>query len=99
MAEADHPHAAVPYADVGERFGVSRIHVRKLLVAAEGAGLVKLHARGGHQVEILPRLWSSHDRGMAGGMYLHDILYVAATKATAHHDVMQAQQSIQLSLA
>jgi hypothetical protein len=36
---------------------------------------------------------------MAGGMYLHDILYVAATKATTHHDVMQAQQSIQLSLA
>ncbi len=81
MAAPDHPHAAVPYADVGDRFGVSRTHVRKLLVAAEESGLVKLHARGGRRVEILPRLWSSHDRGMAGGMYLHDILYVAAAKA------------------
>ena len=86
------------YADVGERFGVSRTHVRKLLVAAEGAGLVKPHARRGHRVEILPRLCSSHDRGIAGGMYLHDILYMPATKATTHHDVMQAQQGIQPSL-
>jgi len=35
--------------------GVSRTHVRQLLVAAEEAGLVKLHARGGRRVELLPR--------------------------------------------
>lgn len=81
MARPDHPHPAVPYADIGDRFGVSRTHVRKLLVAAEDAGLVKLHARGGRRVEILPRLWSSYDRGISGGMYLHDILYLAATGA------------------
>jgi hypothetical protein len=83
MAEPDHPHAAVPYGDVGDRFGVSRTHVRRLLVAAEEAGLVKLHARGGHRVDILPRLWSSHDRGIAGGMYLGDIIYKAATLEVA----------------
>jgi hypothetical protein len=76
---AGRPHAAVPYGDVGDRFGLSRTHVRKLLVAAEQAGLVKLHARGGHRVEILPRLWECGDRGMAGGMYVHDMAYVAAT--------------------
>jgi hypothetical protein len=32
-------------------------------------------------VEILPRLWSSHDRGIAGGMYLHDLTYLAAARA------------------
>jgi hypothetical protein len=79
MAEPDSRHAAVPYADVGERFGVSRTHVRELLVAAEERGLVKLHARGGRRVEILPRLWSSHDRGLAGGMYINDLIHVAAT--------------------
>jgi hypothetical protein len=79
MAASDDPDAAVPYADVGDRFGVSRTHVRRLLVAAEKAGLVKLHARGGHRVEILPRLWSSYDRGLAGGMYLNDMIYVAAS--------------------
>ena len=62
---------------------MSHTHVRKVLVAAEERGLVKLHARGGRQVEILPRLWSSHDFGITGGMYLHDILYVAATRQMA----------------
>jgi DNA-binding MarR family transcriptional regulator len=80
LASPDGTHAAVPYGDLGERFGISRTHVRQLLVAAEDAGLVKLHARGGRRVEILPRLWSSHDRGMSCGMYLHDIIYVAATR-------------------
>jgi DNA-binding FadR family transcriptional regulator len=83
MESHDYPHAAVPYAEVGDRFGVSRTHVRKLLVAAEERGLVKLHARGGRRLEILPRLWSSHDRGITGGMYLHDILYVAAIRRMA----------------
>ncbi len=82
MGEGEDPLAAVPYAEVGERFGVSRTHVRQLLVAAQTAGLVKLHARGGHRVEILPRLWSSYDRAIAGGMYLNDMLYVAATRST-----------------
>jgi hypothetical protein len=74
MTAGDHPFAVVPYADVGDRFGVSRTHdAHKLLAAAEKAGLVKLHARGGRRVEILPRLWSSHDRRIAGGMYMHDM--------------------------
>ena len=87
MAAPNYPHAAIPYTDVGERFGVSRTHVRQLLEAAEQAGLVKLHARGGRQVEILPRHWSSYDRGIAAGMYIHDLVYVAtervATRAAA----------------
>lgn len=80
MEAPDPAHAAVPYADAGDRFGISRTHVRKLLVAAEDAGLVKLHARGGHRVEILPRLWTSHDRGIAGGMYLNDVAYLMTTR-------------------
>ncbi len=81
MATPDGLHAAIPYEDVGERFGVSRTHVRQLLVAAEEAGLVKLHARGGRRVEILPRLWTSHDRGMSAGMYGHDMIYLATERA------------------
>jgi hypothetical protein len=79
MAERDSAHAAVPYADVGERFGISRTHVRKLLVVAERNGLVRLHARGGRRVELMPRLWASHDRAMAAGMYFHDTVHAAAT--------------------
>ena len=81
MRTPGYPDAAVPYAEIGERFGVSRTHVRQLLVAAEAAGLVKLHARGGRTVQILPRQWASYDRGMAAGMYLHDLIYVATERA------------------
>ncbi|HEX9523394.1 MAG TPA: hypothetical protein VF949_10510, partial [Reyranella sp.] len=79
LADPDHPHAAVPYADIGDRFGVSRTHVRQLLVAAQDAGLINLKARGGHRVEILPRLWASYDRSIAGGMFAHDLVYGVVT--------------------
>jgi hypothetical protein len=75
------PHTAVPYDDLGVRPGVSRTHVGNLLMDAEQAALVRLHVRAGHRVEILPRLWASHDRGTAGSMYLHDMLYVATANA------------------
>ena len=78
---SDERHAAVRYTDIGDRFGVSHTQVRKLLIAAEERGLVKLHARGGQRVEILPELWASHDRGIAGGMYYHEVLFVATTRA------------------
>jgi hypothetical protein len=79
MRQGGDAPVAVPYVEIGDRFGVSRTHIRALLTDAETSGLVKLHARGGRSVEILPRLWASHDRGMAGGMYMNDIIYVAAT--------------------
>ena len=72
------PCAAISYADIGDRFGVSRTHVRGLLVAAEARGLVSLIGRGGKRVEVLPRMWAVHDEGMARGIYFHDILYLAA---------------------
>ncbi|GGI28556.1 hypothetical protein GCM10010987_49990 [Bradyrhizobium guangdongense] len=78
---ADERHATVGYSDIGDRFGVSHTQVRKLLVAAEDRGLLKLHARGGQKVEILPELWASHDRGIAGGMYYHDVVFVATMNA------------------
>jgi hypothetical protein len=88
MASPDYPHAAVPYTDIGERFGVSRTHVRNLLVAAADAGLVTLHTRGGLRAEILPRLWTSHDRGLAIAMYLHDATYLAVVNELAGRDVV-----------
>jgi hypothetical protein len=79
MADGGDMHATVPYADVGERFGISRTHVRQMLTDAEAASLVKLHTRGGRRVELLPRLWQSHDRSVATMMYLSDMSYVLAT--------------------
>lgn len=70
--DAGDPAAAVPYFDAADRFGVSRTHVRNLMETAQSAGLVKIVGRGGRGIEILPRFWSSYDRGLAVGMYLHD---------------------------
>jgi hypothetical protein len=77
--EAPDALAAVPYADVGDRFGISRTHVRAILTEAQDAGLVRLDGRGGHRVEILPRLWTSYDRGLAAGMFSHDIVHALVT--------------------
>lgn len=85
MAAPGYPDATVPYGSIGDRFGVSRTHVRQLLVAAEAAHLVKLHSRG-RRVQILPRQWASYDQGMAVGMYLHDLVYVATERAMRSAD-------------
>ena len=81
MAAPDYPHATISFDDIGERFGVSRTHVRELLASAEAAGLVRTHARGGRRIEILPPYWQGYDRGMATGMYIHDLVYLATERA------------------
>ena len=95
LASGDGLEAAVPYADVGERFGVSRTHVRRLLARAEENGLVRLQARGGHRVEILPRLWASHDRGISCGMFFNDMIYAATLESAAARSSAQAERSAQ----
>jgi len=81
--DAGDPNAAVPYAEAGSRFGVSSTHVRVLMQSAQSAGLVRITGRGGRSIEILPRFWESHDRGMAIGMYLHDAVNVVAMREWA----------------
>src|SRR5262249_45500138 len=71
-------HATISYAEIGDRFGYSRTHVRQVMTDAEAAGLVRLHGRGGHDVEVRPVLWNAHDKGVAIGMCLHDGIYARA---------------------
>jgi len=94
MAAGDGLHAALPYAHAGERFGISRTQVRRLLAIAQASGLVRLHERGGRRVEILPRLWASHDRALACRMYLYDLVHVAASQP----DVARGRAEIRLPL-
>jgi len=63
---------------IGRTRHVSRDEILQNQRFAEARKLY-LDARGGHRVEILPRLWASYDRGIAGGMYLHDLVYGVAT--------------------
>jgi hypothetical protein len=63
------------YVDIGDRFGVSRTQVRKILATAQEAGLVRLHDRGGRRVEVLPTLWLAFDNGIATGAHLVEMVY------------------------
>lgn len=78
MATPD-THAAVPYAEIGDRFGISRTHVRTIMTEAQDAGLVRLDGRGGQRVQVLPALLTSYDRGVAAGMLSHDMVHALAT--------------------
>ena len=67
--------AVVPFGDVSERSGISRTQVRSILEAAQSAGLVRIHGRGGNGIEVLPRMLESYDRGIAAGMLAHDMVH------------------------
>lgn len=71
----------VSYSDLGERFGVSRTHVRKLLVAAEEMDLVRLTKTGGRFVELKPQLLEAFDRLVADAMSGFDLCYQLALSA------------------
>jgi hypothetical protein len=67
--------AAIPYGKIGERAGISRTHVRKILLEAQDAGLVRLDGPGGRRAQVLPKFWNSYDRGLAAGMFSHDMVH------------------------
>ncbi len=71
----------VSYADLGGRFGVSRTHVRKLLVEAEEMDLVRLTKSGGQFVELLPPVLQAFDRLVADAMSGFDLCYQLALRA------------------
>jgi DNA-binding MarR family transcriptional regulator len=72
------------YADIGARFGVSRTHVRMMLLEAERGGLVALSGRGGRLVELKPPILRAFDRFVAESMSGHDLLFkLALSKMTS----------------
>jgi DNA-binding MarR family transcriptional regulator len=70
----------ISYSDLGSRFGVSRTHVRELLVEAEGLDLVRLTKGGGRFVELLPPVLQAFDRLVADAMSGFDLCYQLALR-------------------
>lgn len=62
--------SSVSYQDIGDRFGISRTHVRDMAAEAEAAGFMRIHAAGGAAVELLPPLWQAIDDFLADAMAL-----------------------------
>ncbi|WEJ58111.1 hypothetical protein [Devosia sp. FJ2-5-3] len=75
--------ASLPYQDVANRTSTSRTHVRNLLYDLEKMDMVKLHQRGGRDVEITPALWSIIDYFLAKSMSGHDLVWQVARQIVA----------------
>jgi hypothetical protein len=59
---------SLPFDAISGSTGVSRTHARLTIEEAEGAGFVRLHARGGRDIEIQPHLWAVFDAWIADDM-------------------------------
>jgi hypothetical protein len=77
-AEPEGTSEGLSFAEIGERFGATRTHVRSVLQDAEKAGLVDLIGRAGKQVTLRPRVLQAFDRFIADSMSGHDLLYKLA---------------------
>lgn len=62
----------VSFLKIGDSFGVSRTHVRKLLQAAAELGFVRL---SGNSVDVTPECRAGFDRFLADTMAGHDLIY------------------------
>ena len=71
----------ISYSDLGDRFGVSRTHVRELLEEAEQMGLVRLIKGSGRFVELLPPVLVAFDRFVADAVSGLDLCYQLALRA------------------
>ena len=70
----------VSFADFGERFGVSRTHVREMLRDAERANLVEMSDGG---VRLLPPLLAGFDRFIADTLAGSDLMFKMAMERLA----------------
>lgn len=59
---------ALPYESISDHAGVSRTHARLLMEQAQESGFIRLLARGGREVEILPHAWQAADSWFADNM-------------------------------
>ncbi|MGO9702727.1 MAG: hypothetical protein ACLPX7_26105 [Xanthobacteraceae bacterium] len=81
--KGDAAREQISYADIGDSFGVSRTHVRKILREAEGQGLVRLTKGRGQFVQAMPELVAAFDRFVAASMSGHDLIYNLALQKSA----------------
>lgn len=59
---------SLPFDTISGLTGVSRTHARLTIEAAEAADFVRLHARGGRDIEIRDGLWTAFDAWIADNM-------------------------------
>lgn len=78
MQMSQGPTLRMSFADIGNRFGVSRTHVRAVLQDAARQDLVALTAQ---TIDVRPKLISAFDRFVAATMAHHDAIHAMVADA------------------
>jgi hypothetical protein len=91
----DHGVPKVSFVRIGDSFGVSRTHVRKLLREAESLGFVRLL---GNSVAVTPACRAGFERFLADTMAGNDLVYRMAMEKLVSTDAASAQ-SIDAAMA
>lgn len=79
--------ASVAYDAVAQRLTTSRTHVRNLLMDLQALDMVRLHDRGGHDVEIMPAFWTVTNMFLASAMSGHDLVWQIARRMVARGEI------------
>lgn len=87
-AQEEHGVPDVSFVQIGDSFGVSRTHVRKLLREAESLGFVRLF---GTRVAITPACRAGFERFLADTMAGHDLVYRMAMAKLGSADIAGTQ--------
>ena len=82
----DTSRASLSYETVSARSTTSRTHVRNLVNALEQAGYLKLHGRGGHDMELMPALWEQTQQFSAAILSGNDYWWQLARQRVAAFD-------------
>lgn len=80
--------ASIAYDAVAQRLTTSRTHVRNLLMDLQALDMLRLHDRGGHDVEIKPALWAVVDMFLASAMSGHDLVWQIARRMVARGEIV-----------
>jgi hypothetical protein len=82
-AATNESRTGLSYTNIGALFGVSRTHVREILLEAECAGFVQLSSRGGQLVQLTPAVIQVFDHFIADSLSGLDLMFQIALKTMA----------------
>jgi hypothetical protein len=82
-AATNESRTGLSYTNIGALFGVSRTHVREILLEAERAGFVQLSGRGGQLVQLTPAVIQVFDHFIADSLSGLDLMFQIALKTMA----------------
>jgi hypothetical protein len=96
-AATNKSRSSLSYTNIGALFGVSRTHVREILLQAERAGFVQLSGRGGQLVQLTPAVMQVFDHFIADSLSGLDLMFQIALKAmagnkTSTHDTVSSSR-------